>query len=85
MIRSSVYRTAGFNIKDIQPIAYASTSFSPALFIAAEDDNVIPPDHSRQVYDLYAGDKNFLLVDGDHNAQRPPFLYHTIFIFLQVL
>ncbi len=84
MIRSSVYRLARFNINDIQPIEHASRSFSPALFIAAEDDNFIPPDHSRQIHHVYAGDKSFVLVEGGHNAQRPSFVYHTVYIFLQV-
>ncbi len=84
MIRSSILRLAHFNIKDIQPIEHASRSFSPALFIAGKDDNFIPPDHSRQIHDVYAGDKNFVLVGGDHNAPRPTFLYHTVYIFLQV-
>ncbi len=84
MIRSSVQRLAGFNIKDIEPIEYARSAFSPALFIAGEGDNFILPNHSQQIHNVYAGEKNFVLVRGDHNADRPSFLYHSVFIFLQV-
>ena len=31
----------------------------------------------------YGGDKNLVLVDGDHNTARPRFLYDSVGIFLQ--
>ncbi len=84
MLRSSVHRFADFNMKAINPIVHARSAYCPALFIAGKDDNFILPDHSQQLHDAYAGDKNFLLVGGNHNSSRPPFVYHSVFIFLQV-
>lgn len=44
-IRSSVLKTAGFDIKDLSPIAHADKCFIPALFVAAKNDNFIAPHH----------------------------------------
>lgn len=83
MIRGSVSRTAGFNVRDLCPIAHADRTFIPALFVAGRNDDFIRPHHSQQIHDLYAGDKNIVLVEGDHNSPRPSFLYDSVFIFLQ--
>lgn len=76
-------KTAGFNIRDLCPIAHAHRTFIPALFVAGRNDDFIRPHHSQQIHDLYAGDKNIVLVEGDHNSPRPSFLYDSVFIFLQ--
>ena len=57
--------------------------FIPALFIAAEDDAFILPAHSEAIHDVYAGDKNIIIVDGDHNSPRPQFMFHSACIFLR--
>lgn len=44
-IRSSVQKTANFDIKDLAPIEHADKCFIPALFIAAEDDTFVAPHH----------------------------------------
>jgi hypothetical protein len=33
------------------------------------------------MYKIYAGDKNIIRVDGDHNSVRPEFLHDSIAIF----
>jgi pimeloyl-ACP methyl ester carboxylesterase len=45
MIRSSVLKEAGFDIKEIAPINYAPQCFSPALFASGINDNFVPPKH----------------------------------------
>eukprot|EP01042_Synura_sphagnicola_P004284 gene4284-5418_t len=81
-IRSSVQRSARFDIKDLSPIQHADKCFIPALFIAAEGDDFVPPHHSQQIHDRYAGDKNIVLVAGDHNSMRPKFMFDSVAIFL---
>ena len=81
-IRSSVLSTAGFDIRDISPISVAESCFIPALFIAAESDTFIAPHHSQQLCERYGGDKNLIVVKGDHNSVRPAFLYDSVSIFL---
>lgn len=34
------------------------------------------------IHDKYGGDKNIVVVDGDHNSPRPRFLFDSIGIFL---
>lgn len=82
-IRSSVQKQAGFNINELSPIAHADQCFIPALFVAGESDDFIKHHHSQQIHEKYAGDKNLVIVEGDHNSPRPRFLFDSVTIFLQ--
>lgn len=82
-VRSSVQKAAGFDIKALSPIEKADKCFIPALFVAAEHDSFVIPKHSERIYEKYGGDKNIIIVDGDHNTPRPKYLYDSICIFLQ--
>lgn len=44
-IRSSVQKLASFDINDLSPIRHADKCFIPALFVAAEGDEFVPPHH----------------------------------------
>ena len=81
-VRSSVLKTAKFDIKKLSPIDQADKCFIPALFVAAEDDNFVSMNHSKLIYDKYGGDKNLIIVEGDHNSPRPMFLFDSVSIFL---
>ncbi len=81
-IRQSVQAEANFDINDISPISRADRIFIPALFVAAHGDNFISPSHSQEIYRKYAGDKNVVMVDGDHSTPRPRFLFDSVSIFL---
>jgi len=83
MIQGSVKKQAGFNIKHISPIAHADKCFIPALFVAGEHDEFIKKHHSESIYEKYAGDKNLIIVEGDHNSPRPKFMFDSASIFLQ--
>ena len=83
MLQSSVKKQAGFNLKLISPISHADKCFIPALFVAGEHDDFINKRHSQQIYDKYAGDKNLIVVEGDHNSPRPKFMFDSVSIFLQ--
>ena len=37
---------------------------------------------SKRLHELYAGDKNLILVEGDHNSNRPAFMFASVGIFL---
>mmetsp|Transcript_14670 Transcript_14670/g.21693 ORF Transcript_14670/g.21693 Transcript_14670/m.21693 type:complete len:608 (-) Transcript_14670:132-1955(-) len=83
MIRSSVQKQANFNIRHISPIEHADKCFIPALFVAGEHDDFIHKRHSKAIHDRYAGDKNLIVVEGDHNSPRPKFMFDSVSIFLQ--
>ena len=82
-IQSSVKRQANFNIREISPVAHADKCFIPALFVAGEHDDFINKRHSQAIHDKYAGDKNIIIVEGDHNSPRPKFMFDSVSIFLQ--
>jgi pimeloyl-ACP methyl ester carboxylesterase len=84
-VRSSVQKTAGFDIKLLSPLANAHQCFIPALFVAGEDDNFVSKTHSQKIFNKYAGDKNIVIVEGDHNSARPRFLFDSSFIFLKTV
>ena len=57
--------------RDERASPLADSCYIPALFVAGEHDDFVAPHHSKQIYKLYAGDKNLVLVEGDHNSARP--------------
>lgn len=83
MIRGSVKKQAGVDIRHISPIAHADKCFIPALFVAGEHDDFINKRHSEEIHARYAGDKNMIVVEGDHNSPRPKFMFDSVSIFLQ--
>merc|ERR1712032_851656 len=83
MLASSIKKQANFNIKHISPIAHSDKCFIPALFVAGEHDDFINKHHSEAIHAKYAGDKNIIVVEGDHNSPRPKFMFDSVSIFLQ--
>jgi len=83
MITNSVKKQANVNIKNISPITHASQTFIPAFFVAGEHDDFIKKHHAEAIYEKYAGDKNIIIVEGDHNSPRPKFMFDSASIFLQ--
>ena len=37
----------------------------------------------EEIFEKYAGDKNIIIVEGDHNSPRPKFMFDSASIFLQ--
>lgn len=83
MIQNSVKKQANVNMKHISPISHADKCFIPALFVAGEHDDFIKKHHAEEIYEKYAGDKNLIVVEGDHNSPRPKFMFDSAAIFLQ--
>lgn len=55
--------------------------FIPALFACATGDDFILPHHTQDLYEKYAGDKNIVRFEGDHNSPRPEFFFNSVVIF----
>ena len=83
LLKSSVKQQAGFSIRHLSPISHADKCFVPAMFVAGEHDDFIHKGHSIMIHRKYAGDKNIVIVDGDHNSPRPRFLLQSACMFLQ--
>ncbi|KAK1422553.1 hypothetical protein QVD17_17836 [Tagetes erecta] len=80
-MRRVIQKKAKFDIMDINALKVAPKSFIPALFGHAKGDKFIQPHHSDLICLSYAGDKNMIKFDGDHNSTRPQFYYDSVSIF----
>ncbi|KAG5561014.1 hypothetical protein RHGRI_004139 [Rhododendron griersonianum] len=80
-MRRVIQKKAKFDIMDLNCIKVAPKTFIPALFGHANDDKFVQPRHSDLIFQSYAGDKNMIKFDGDHNSSRPQFYYDSVSIF----
>ncbi|EFA83276.1 alpha/beta hydrolase fold-1 domain-containing protein [Heterostelium album PN500] len=81
MIRGSIKKRAHFDIKDLDIVPTTEQVFIPALFAHGKDDTFVRPHHSEKLFEKYQGDKNRILLDGDHNSDRPHFFFESVCIF----
>lgn len=81
IVRSTIKSKAQFDVYDLSPIDHVKECFIPALFAAATQDDFILPHHTEELYAKYAGDKNIVKFDGDHNSLRPKFFLDSVAIF----
>jgi len=80
-VRTTVMKKAKFDISALNPIDSADKCFSPVLFVVAKNDDFVRPYHTDLLHKKYAGEKNFILVEGDHNSDRPQFFMDSASIF----
>ena len=81
LIRSTIKEKAKFDINDIEPKIYAERCFIPALFCHGLDDTFVNVHHCKDLFEVYAGDKNVTYVEGDHNSGRPDYFLDSVAIF----
>ena len=70
-VKETVKEKAKFNIDDINTEKYCKKCFVPAFFCHGKDDNFVRVHHCEDLYKTYPGEKNILIVDGEHNDMRP--------------
>ncbi|KAL1559945.1 hypothetical protein AAHA92_10225 [Salvia divinorum] len=80
-MRRVIQKKAKFDITRLDCIQVAPKTFIPALFGHAKDDKFVQSQHSDAIFNSYAGDKNIIKFDGDHNSSRPQFYYDSVSIF----
>ena len=80
-VKSTIKKKAGFDINNLKPITHCKECFIPALFCTGEQDDFIKPHHCQALHDAYAGDKNLIKFEGDHNSPRPDFFNNSAVIF----
>ncbi|KAK7363890.1 hypothetical protein VNO77_06050 [Canavalia gladiata] len=80
-MRRVIEKKAKFDIMNLNCLLVAPKTFIPVLFGHASDDKFIQPHHSDLIAASYAGDKNVIKFDGDHNSSRPQFFYDSVSIF----
>lgn len=81
-LRRSIRKRAGFDIYLADPLSAAGKAFIPTLFGHGKEDSFIPLHHSEDLHEAYAGDKNLITFEGDHNSIRPDFFNTSVMIFL---
>ena len=81
LVKSTINKKAKFNLDEIEPKKYAVRCFIPALFCHANGDTFVNVHHCKDLYDIYAGDKNVTYVDGNHNSPRPRYFRDSAAIF----
>uniref|UniRef100_A0A0V0III5 Putative alpha/beta-Hydrolases superfamily protein-like n=1 Tax=Solanum chacoense TaxID=4108 RepID=A0A0V0III5_SOLCH len=80
-MRHVIQKKAKFDIMRLNCLQVSPKTYIPALFGHAKDDKFVQPHHSDLIYKSYAGDKNIIKFDGDHNSSRPQFYYDSVSIF----
>ncbi|CAA0818046.1 alpha/beta-Hydrolases superfamily protein [Striga hermonthica] len=80
-MRRVIQKKAKFDITRLDCVQVAPKTFIPALFGHAKDDKFIQSRHSDAIFKSYAGDKNIIKFEGDHNSSRPQFYYDSVSIF----
>ena len=70
LIKEIIKEKADFNLDDIEPKEYASKCFIPAYFCHSKGDTFVNIHHCKDLYNLYAGDKNIVYLKGNHNTER---------------
>ena len=81
LVKSTINKKAKFNLDEIEPKKYAVRCFIPALFCHAKDDTFVNQHHCKDLSDVYAGDKNVVYVEGNHNSTRPRYFKDSAAIF----
>lgn len=72
VLRHAVVKNAKFSIDDVSPIKACSNATVPVLFGHAIDDEFIPFEQGKQLFNRYAGkNKFFVTLTGGHNGKRP--------------
>ena len=69
-IKETIKEKAEFNLDDVEPKDYAPKCFIPAYFCHSKEDTFVNIHHCKDLYNLYAGDKNIVYVKGNHNTER---------------
>ena len=61
-------KKTGMDIYKLNTVDYAKRCYAPALISFAKDDDFVAPSHGVKIAANYAGDNNYVEVDGDHNT-----------------
>ncbi|KAJ1455417.1 Alpha/Beta hydrolase protein, partial [Pelagophyceae sp. CCMP2097] len=83
MLGNSVQSIAGFDIHALSARTFVNRCQLPALFICAKHDDFIGTHHTLSLHAGYAGPKELIVADGDHNTLRSSKSLLAVGTFLQ--
>lgn len=83
LVRNSIIERNYLDIYKLNPIESASCIKCPGFFIHAKNDELIPIDHSIDIYSNYQGKKTMNVCDGSHNTVRQKQLQEKVADFFK--
>ena len=81
LLKEIIKDKAGFNLDDIELKKYAEKCFIPAYFCHSKEDTFVNIHHCKDLYNVYAGDKNIVYLKGNHNSERPIHFKDSVALF----
>lgn len=70
-IKRSVFDAVGLTCKDVQPVESAKLCWRvPMLLGHSTQDDFVPFDQAKKIYNAYAGPKELVILSGGHNSER---------------
>lgn len=81
LVKKTILKKTGFNIDLLQIKGHVQDCFIPILFCHGVNDNFIFPEHTEKLFEKYGGEKDRMLVDGDHNSVRPKYFFDSVAIY----
>jgi pimeloyl-ACP methyl ester carboxylesterase len=77
-IRKTIMKKNELDIYKLQPIIYASKTSAPGFFVHAMQDELIPLEHTLNIFEVYAGEKSLNICEGTHNSARQKHIVEKI-------
>lgn len=82
-IKKTILNTNGVDIDKLTPIEYAQKTEVPGFFIHATNDELIPLEHSLNLYKKYKGEKVINVCEGKHNTRRSADVLKKVVLFFK--
>lgn len=80
-VRNSILKSAQFDVKDLNTLEHVVHTFIPCIFCRASNDDFIGPNHIKDLYEAYLGEKKLVMFEGGHNTRRPSYFLDSVAIF----
>jgi len=85
-LRRSVRSRVGFDLFKLKPLKHVHHCTTvPALFLVAEDDELIPPWHAEGLRSKYGGPSLGIRFEGSHNSPRPAVVYALVSLLIKTV
>lgn len=81
LMNKTIMKRANFDIRKVNPLEHAKKAHVPILLASAYGDDFIKIRHAEMIYHHYAGEKDIVRFEGDHNSSRPPSFYESVISF----
>jgi pimeloyl-ACP methyl ester carboxylesterase len=77
-IRKTIMSKNELDIYKLKPLIYASKTTVPGFFVHAMQDELIPLEHTLNIFEVYAGEKSLNICEGTHNSARQKHIIEKI-------